>query len=223
MSTPDTWTAVDRYLVDTLVDEDATLALARESADDTTAGHIEVAPNQGAFLALLAQMIGARRILEFGTLAGYSTIWLARATGVDGHVDTLELEEQNAEIARANFKRAGVFDRVDVHVAPAAQTAAELIERSVEPYDLVFIDADKPNNPVYLAAAMELTHPGSVIVIDNVVRNGSVVDAGSEDPSAQGTRAVLAAAAADPRLSATALQTVGSKGWDGFALLLRVG
>ena len=223
MSTQDTWNAVDRYLVDTLVDEDAPLALARDSADDTTAGHIEVAPNQGALLALLAQMIGARRILEFGTLAGYSTIWLARAAGEDGHVDTLELEEQNAAIARANFKRAGVFDRVDVHVAPAAVTAEELIQRAVEPYDFVFIDADKPNNPVYLAAAMDLTHPGSVIVIDNVVRSGSVVDVQSGDPSVQGTRAVLEAAAADPRLSATALQTVGIKGWDGFAVLLRVG
>ena len=223
MSTQDTWNAVDRYLVDTLVDEDAPLALARDSGGDTTAGHIEVAPNQGALLAMLARMIGARRILEFGTLAGYSTIWLARAAGEGGHVDTLELEEQNAEIARANFKRAGVFDRVDVHVAPAAETASELTERGVDPYDFVFIDADKPNNPVYLAAAMDLTHPGSVIVIDNVVRSGSVADAQSEDPTVQGTRAALEAAAADPRLDATALQTVGTKGWDGFAVLLRVG
>jgi predicted O-methyltransferase YrrM len=223
MSTPDTWTAVDCYLVDTLVDEDTPLALARDAGGDTTAGHIEVAPNQGALLAILARMIGARRVLEFGTLAGYSTIWLARAAGADGHVDTLELEEQNAGIARANFKRAGVFDRVDVHVAPAADTAAELIQRGVEPYDFVFIDADKPNNPVYLAAAMDLTHPGSVIVVDNVVRNGAVLDADTEDPGVQGTRAALEAAAADPRVSATALQTVGSKGWDGFALLLRVG
>ncbi|MFF1635549.1 O-methyltransferase [Leifsonia sp. NPDC058248] len=222
MSTPDTWNAVDRYLADTLVDEDAPLALARDSSGDTTGGHIEVTPNQGALLAMLARMIGARRILEFGTLAGYSTIWLARATGDDGHVDTLELEEGNAAIARTNFKRAGVFDRVDVHVAPAADTAAELVERGVEPYDFVFIDADKPNNALYLAAAMELTHAGSVIVIDNVVRNGGVVDEDSSDPNVRGTRAALEAAAADPRLSATALQTVGSKGWDGFAILLRV-
>jgi predicted O-methyltransferase YrrM len=181
-----------------------------------------VAPNQGRLLALLCRIAGARRVLEFGTLAGYSTLWLAGAVGEAGHVTTLELEAGNAEVARENFARAGVADRVEVLVGPAVESAAKLVDECTEPFDLVFIDADKPNNPAYLAASLALTRPGSVIVIDNVVRDGAVIDPDSADPRVQGVRALVADIAADDRLEATTLQTVGSKGWDGFTLVRRV-
>jgi predicted O-methyltransferase YrrM len=216
------WREVDAYFVRALVGEDAALAAARESAHRTTMPRAEVAPNQGRLLALLCQIAGARRVLEFGTLAGYSTTWLARAVGDGGHVTTLELEPGNAAVARENFERAGVADRVEVLVGPAAESAAKLVEAGTEPFDLVFIDADKPNNPAYLEASLALTRPGSVIVIDNVVRDGAVIDPDSADPRVQGVRAVVAGIAADDRLEATALQTVGSKGWDGFTLVRRV-
>ncbi|MBR7831714.1 O-methyltransferase [Actinospica durhamensis] len=215
------WREVDAYFAGELVPEDEALVLARESGPRTTMPKAEVAPNQGKLLALLCQMSGAKRVLEFGTLAGYSTVWLARAVGADGQVTTLELEEQNAAIARANLERAGVADRVEVRVGSAADSARRLIEDATEPYGFVFIDADKPSNPTYLKAALELTHPGSVIVIDNVVRNGAVVDADSSDARVQGVRTVLADIARDERLEATALQTVGAKGWDGFTLIRR--
>lgn len=220
-NTEDDWTRVDRYLIDTLVAEDDALRAARESSVRTTMPHVEVSPTQGALLALLVRMAGARRVLEFGTLAGYSAIWLARAAGEESHVDTLELEPQNAEVARANLEEAGVGERVRIHLGPAAESAEALIAAAAEPYDFVFIDADKPNNARYLRAAMELTRPGSVIVVDNVIRGGAVADADSPDPRVQGAREALAAAGADPRLSTTALQTVGVKGWDGFAVLRR--
>lgn len=215
------WQAVDAFFTDALLDEDAALVAARESSTRTTLPHAEVAANQGAFLAMLARIGGARRVLEFGTLAGYSTIWLARAVGADGRVVTLELEEQNAAVARENLERAGVGDRVEVVVGPAATSAAALVEDGVAPFDLVFIDADKPNNPTYLAAAIELTRPGAVIVIDNVVRDGAVIEQASGDPRVQGVRAVVDAIAANPELEATALQTVGEKGWDGLIVARR--
>ena len=218
----DAWREVDAYFVQALVGEDAALAAARESVRRTTMPRAEVAPNQGRLLALLCRMAGARRVLEFGTLAGYSTTWLARAVGDGGHVTTLELEAGNAAVARENFERAGVADRVEVLVGPAVESAAKLVEAGTEPFDFVFIDADKPNNPAYLRAALALTRPGSVIVIDNVVRDGAVLDPDSTDPRVQGVRAVVADIAADDRLEATALQTVGSKGWDGFTLVRRV-
>jgi len=216
------WREVDGYFVETLVAEDGALVAARESGPRTTMPRAEVAPNQGRLLALLCGIAGARRVLEFGTLAGYSTVWFARAVGEGGHVTTLELEEGNAEVARENLERAGVADRVEVLVGPAAESAGALIEAGTAPFDLVFIDADKPNNPAYLRASLELTRPGSVIVIDNVVRGGAILDPESADPRVQGVRAVLADIAADERLEATALQTVGSKGWDGFTLIRRV-
>lgn len=215
------WRDVDAYFVRTLTAEDEALVAARESGRETSMPNAEVAPNQGKLLALLCQMIGARRVLEFGTLAGYSTIWMARAVGESGQVTTLEFDEDNIAIARANLERAGVHDRVEVVVGPAADSAQRLIDEGAEPYDLVFIDADKPSNPQYLKASLALTHPGSVIVIDNVVRNGAVTDPGSADPRVQGVRAVLTDIAGDRRLEATALQTVGSKGWDGFTLIRR--
>ena len=216
------WGDVDRYLIDTLVGEDEALAAARASSRDTTAPGIEVTANQGRLLGMLVELIGAKRVLEFGTLAGYSTIWMARAAGDGGVVTSLELEEQNAAIARANAERAGVGDRVDIVVGPARSSAQALVDAAVEPYDFAFIDADKQSTPEYLRLVLQLTHPGSVIVIDNVVREGSVVEADSVDEQVQGMRAALAAIAANPALEATALQTVGLKGWDGFAVIRRL-
>lgn len=216
------WDDVDRYLIDTLADEDAALAAARVSSRETTAPGIEVTANQGRLLGMLVGMIGAKRVLEFGTLAGYSSIWMARAAGEGGVVTSLELEEQNAAVARANAERAGVGDRVDVVVGPARASAQTLVDSGAEPYDFVFIDADKQSTPDYLRLVLQLTHPSSVIVIDNVVRNGSVVDADSTDDQVQGMRQALADVAANPALEATALQTVGLKGWDGFAVIRRL-
>ncbi len=217
------WREVDAYFVDTLVPEDGALVSARRSGARTTMPQAEVAPNQGKLLALLCQIAGADRVLEFGTLAGYSTVWLARAVGAKGHVTSLELEEGNAAVARENLERAGVADRVDVIVGPAAESARRLVEDGTQPYGFVFIDADKPSNPEYLRAALALTRPGGVIVIDNVVRDGAVTDASSPDGRVQGVRTVLADISRDERLEATAIQTVGSKGWDGFTIIRRTG
>lgn len=215
------WRGVDAYLVETLVAQDDALVAAREAGPLTTMPHAAVAPNQGKLLALLVQMTGAKRVLEFGTLAGYSTLWLARAVGDDGHVTTLEVSQQNADVAGDNLQRAGVLDRVEIVVGTAADSARRLIDLGTQPYDFVFIDADKPSNPVYLEASLVLSHPGTVIVIDNVVRNGAVVDPDDGDPRVHGVRAALEAIAKDPRLEATAVQTVGSKGWDGMAIVRR--
>lgn len=215
------WRAVDDYFTGALVPEDAALGEARDSGRRTTMPHAEVAANQGAFLGLLTQIAGARRVLEFGTLAGYSTICFARAVGAEGRVVTFELEEANAVIARENLAHAGVGDRVDVLVGPAAVSAQRLIESGVEPFDFVFIDADKPSNPEYLAAALKLTRRGAAIVIDNVVRDGAVVLPETDDPRVQGVRRVVDDIATHPGLDATAIQTVGVKGWDGFILARR--
>jgi predicted O-methyltransferase YrrM len=216
------WRQVDGYFVDTLIAEDRALVAAREAGQSTTMPSAEVAPNQGQLLALLVRMMGATRVLEFGTLAGYSTVWLARAVGPQGHVTTLEVADRNAAIARDNLERAGVLDRVDIVVGPAADSARRLLDEGTEPFDFVFIDADKPSNPAYLAASLALTRPRAVIVIDNVVRNGAVIDPESDDDRVRGVRQVLADIAEDPRLEATALQTVGSKGWDGLAIVRRI-
>lgn len=212
------WQVVDGYLVDTLVGEDEALRAARDSARRAGLPPAEVAPNQGKFLGLIAAMIGARRVLEFGTLFGYSTIWLARAVGADGTVVTFEVDEGYAALARENLARAAVAERVDVVVGPAVESAAALVAAQTEPFDQVFIDADKPNNPRYLAAALLLTRPGSVIIADNVVRDGRAADPTSTDDRVLGVRQFLADTAAEPRLDATAIQTVGSKGWDGFSI-----
>lgn len=178
----------------------------------------DVAPNQGAFLSVIAQIAGARRILEFGTLAGYSTIWLARAVGPTGTVTTFEIDEATAEVARQNFERAGVVDRIELVVGPAADSAEALLNAKVDPYDLVFIDADKPNNPRYLDVALRLSRPGTVFIADNVVRNGAIADSNSTDPRVHGTWALIDRLGAEENIAATALQTVGLKGWDGFAI-----
>jgi predicted O-methyltransferase YrrM len=209
------WNDVDNYLTDTLITEDAALRDARRASRRATMPGAEVTPAQGAFLTLIARISGARRILEIGTLTGYSTIWLARAAE---HVTTLELDPGNAELARRHLEAAGVADRVDLRVGPAAASLANLTGT----YDLVFIDADKPNNPVYLREAMRLSRPGTVIIADNVIRDGHVAYAESSDPRVRGVRRFFEMVAAEPSLEATALQTVGSKGWDGFSLV-RVG
>lgn len=218
------WDSVDEYFESALIPADPVLAGAAERARDAGLPLIAVAPNQGKLLHLIARIHGARRILEIGTLGGYSTIWLARALpdGPDaaqrGSLLTLEVEPRHAEVARANLAAAGLDDRVEVRLGPAADSLATLVAEQAEPFDLVFIDADKPSNPVYLEYALRLTRPGSVIVIDNVVRQGAVADPTSEDASAIGVREAVAMIAAEPRLSATALQTVGEKGYDGFIL-----
>ena len=216
------WNAVDDYLTSTLVDEDETLAAVRESAAGTVLPQAAVSPTQGAFLALLARIAGARRVLESGTLAGYSTIWLARAVGPQGRVVTFEVDPPTAAIARRNVERAGLSERIDLVLGPALASVQTLIDAGTDPFDLVFIDADKRNNARYLDAALQLSRPGTVIVVDNVVRHGSVLRADSDDPGVVGTRSVLDALGTDPRLVVTALQTVGQKGWDGFALALVV-
>lgn len=212
------WADVDRYLVQQTCAEDEALSAALATSRAAGLPSIEVAPNQAKLLYLLCRMIGARRVLEFGTLGGYSAIWFARAVGDGGWVTTLELDAHHAAVARANLSAAGVGDRVEVIEGSALESVTGLRAAGTEPYDFVFIDADKPNNPRYLQAAIELTRPGGVIVVDNVVRAGEVADAQSHDERVLGSRGVIELMGADPRLEATALQTVGSKGWDGLAI-----
>lgn len=213
------WAEVDQYLTEKLVHEDQALQAARESSGETLFPGIDVTPNMGAFLGLLVQITGAARILEIGTLAGYSAIWMARAAGPGGRVVTCELEETNVDVARSNIEHAGLTDRVHLMLGAAADSMDALISQDAEPFDLVFIDADKKSNPHYLDAAVQLSRTGTVIVIDNTVRGGSVVDASSHDPDIIGTRRLMDMIASDSRLTATALQTVGSKGWDGFTIV----
>ncbi|MFI8421776.1 O-methyltransferase [Streptomyces sp. NPDC085479] len=220
--TPDPrWTATDTYLTDLLVPADEALTAAL--ADSTAAGlpEIAVAPNQGKLLNLLARVQGARRILEIGTLGGYSTIWLARALPEDGRLITLEYDPRHAEVARANLARAGLADRVEVRTGPALDTLPLLAKEGAGPFDLVFVDADKVNNPHYVTWALELSRPGTLIVVDNVVRAGRVATEDPTDPAITGTRAMFDLVAHEPRLDATAIQTVGTKGHDGL-LLARV-
>jgi len=216
----DLWNAVDEHLVATLIPADDVLDAALAASTDAGLPEIQVAANQGKLLSLLVRISGARRVLEVGALGGYSTIWLARGLPADGSVVTLELEEHNAGVARRNLVRAGLADRVEVRVGPAADTLAAMVSEGTEPFDLVFLDADKGGYPTYLARALDLSHPGTVIVADNVVRGGAVIDADTTDANALGVQAFLEAAAADPRLDGTAVQTVGAKGHDGFALLV---
>ncbi len=216
------WAAVDRYICDLFLPTDPALdaALVRSQAAGLPA--INVAPNQGKLLHLLARVQGARRIIEVGTLGGYSTIWLARALPADGHLLTLELEPRHAEVARTNLKEAGLGHLATVRVGRAVDTLAELASEGAGPFDLIFIDADKPSNPEYFRWALRLARVGSLIVVDNVVRDGAVIDAANPDPAVQGTRALNDVMAAENRVSVTEIQTVGSKGYDGFALAVVV-
>ena len=212
----DRWTAVDRYLADRLLEPDAALGGALGASAAAGLPAHGVSPTQGRLLELLARIQGARAILELGTLGAYSTISLARALPPDGRLVTLELDAGYAEVARANLARAGLTDVVEVRVGPARDTLAALAAEGHDPFDLVFLDADKAGNAQYLAAALELSRPGTLIVADNVIRGGSVLD--GDDASAVGVRRFFDLIAAEPRLRATAIQTVGEKGYDGFAL-----
>ncbi|MFI3311771.1 class I SAM-dependent methyltransferase [Ewingella allii] len=213
------WQQVDSYIVDKLVGSDDTLnAILQNNTRAGLPAH-DVAPNQGKLLALFAQMVGAKRILEIGTLGAYSTVWLARALPEGGEVVTLEADQHHAQVARQNIELAGLQSRIKLHQGPALDTLPKLIDSG--PFDMIFIDADKPNNPHYLQWALKLSRPGTLIIGDNVVRDGEVVNPASDDDRVQGVRSFFDLIAEEPRLSATALQTVGSKGWDGF-LLARV-
>jgi predicted O-methyltransferase YrrM len=212
------WSEVDRYFGDLLSPGDQALDAALEANAAAGLPTIDVTWFLGKFLGLLVRISGARRVLEIGTLGGYSTIWMARALPDDGHIVSLELDPHHAEVACSNLSNAGVLDRVDLRVGQAIDSLQALHATGVAPFDLVFIDADKAGYPDYLEWALRLSHPGTVIVADNVVRDGKVVEADSADPNIQGVRRFTELVAAEPRLSATVLQTVGSKGYDGFAL-----
>ena len=214
----DQWAAVDRYISDLFVGQDAALDAAL--ADSAAAGlpDIQVSAPAGKLLHLLARAVGARSVLEVGTLGGYSTIWLARAIAPGGRLITLEVNPTHAAVARANVARAGVADIVDVRLGRALDSLPQLVAEGAGPFDLVFIDADKPNIAEYFTWALRLTRPGGVIIVDNVVRNGAVIDAASDDVNVQGVRRFNELAAANRRVSTTVIQTVGSKGYDGFSL-----
>lgn len=216
------WADVEGYLASTVVGEDEILAGIRARTAGAGLRPIEVSATEGALLALWCRLVGATRVLEIGTLGGYSATWFARAVGEQGSVTTLEVDPQAASVAEENWRTAGIAERVEVVVGLAADTLASLIGADVDPYDLVFIDADKKNNPTYLEAALQLTHPGSLIVIDNVVRGGRIVRP-SDDADVIGTKRVLEMLGQDPRLQATAVQTVSGKGWDGFAVAYVLG
>lgn len=212
----DLWSAVDSWFTNRLAPDDPALTGAVQRARDAGLPDIAVSAAQGKFLNLLARMIGARRVLEIGTLGGYSTIWLARALPADGRVVSLEIDPQHADVARESVDAALVGDRVEILVGPALDTLPTL----TGPFDLVFVDADKPNNAAYVSAAMSLARPGTVIVVDNVVRAGAVVDEAATDAAVAGTRQLTDLVADHPRLDATVLQTVGPKGHDGFLVAL---
>jgi len=221
------WTAVDRYLTDLMVPPDAVLDEALRASAAAGLPNIQLAPNQGKLLHLMARMQGARNILEVGTLGGYSTIWLARALPAGGRVVTLEAVPKHAEVARANLKRAGLDGAAGVQVevieGKALDTLPRLRDEKRGPFDFVFIDADKQNQAAYWEWALKLTRVGSVIVLDNVIREGAVADPDSQDPAVQGVRRANELMAREPRVSAPAVQTVGSKGYDGFAVALVIG
>jgi predicted O-methyltransferase YrrM len=209
---------IDHYLSTLFAPADAALDAALKASAAAGLPEIQVSPTLGKLLHMLARLQGARAILEIGTLGGYSTIWLARALAPGGRLISLEADAKHAEVARANVARAGLGDRVEIRVGRALDTLPKIAAEGRGPFDLVFIDADKQSNPDYFTWALKNTRRGSVIIVDNVVREGKVLDAESTEPDVQGTRRVLAMMAAEPRVSATAIQTVGVKGHDGFAI-----
>jgi predicted O-methyltransferase YrrM len=216
------WTAVDHYITGLMAPPDAALAAALEASAAAGLPEIQVTPAQGKLLHLLARAQGARALLEIGTLGGYSAIWLARALGPGGRLVTLEADPKHAAVARANLERAGLAGVAEVRVGRALDTLPQLAAERLGPFDLTFIDADKVSIPEYFSWALRLSRPGSWIVVDNVIRHGKVIDAASADPDVQGVRRLNEMLAAEPRVSATTLQTVGSKGYDGLALALVV-
>ncbi|WP_261540695.1 O-methyltransferase [Burkholderia multivorans] len=214
----DQWNRVDAYFSATLVPSDDVLDAALAASEAAGLPAINVAPNQGKLLQILATIRGARRILEVGTLGGYSTIWLARALPPEGRLVTLELDPAHAAVATQNIARAGFADVVSVVVGSAKDSLARLIADGEAPFDFIFIDADKDNNRAYLDAALKLSRPGTMIVVDNVVRRGRVADPDNRDPDVVGVREGFARIVAEPKLTTTAVQTVGQKGWDGFSI-----
>ncbi|MGB0696362.1 MAG: O-methyltransferase [Rhodospirillaceae bacterium] len=213
------WSDVDAMFADALAPEDKDLQATRAATATAGMPDIAVSTLSGKFLAIMAQLQGAKSILEVGTLGGYSTLWMARALPADGRLITLEYDPNHAAVAQANLDRAGVADKVEIKVGAALDTLPGLADNPALPFDLVFIDADKVNNPVYYKWAVSYTRPGSLIIIDNVVRRGAVLDAGSEDPNIQGIRTLTEQVAGDSRVEATVLQTVGSKGYDGIMMI----
>lgn len=212
----DVWAAVDTFFTGLLAPPDAQLDAALRTNRAAHLPAIDVTPLQGKFLALLVQMLQPRRVLEIGLLGGYSTIWMARALPKGSRIVSIEYKPRHAEIARSNLENAGLLSRVDIRVGAALDILPRLVAAS--PFDLIFIDADKPNNPAYLEWALNLSRSGTVIVVDNVVRDGKIIDAASPDPDVKGTRRMFELMAREPRLNSTVLQTVGAKGYDGFAL-----
>ncbi len=218
--TQDVWTAVDKYITDLLVPSDAALDAALQASSAAGLPSIQVSPVQGKLLHLLARACGVRQVLEIGTLGGYSTIWLARALPVGGRVITLEADPKHAEVARANFALAGLADMIESRLGPALETLPKLAAEGRAPFDLIFIDADKSNMREYFEWALKLSRAGSVIIADNVIRKGAVLDAASGDTDIQGVRRFNERLSSEKRVSATEIQTVGSKGYDGFALIV---
>lgn len=216
----ETWSAVDEYIVQALNLAEPLLAEVQQACDEAGLPPIQVSAAQGKFLEILVRMTGARHVLELGTLGGYSAIWMARALPPGGTIVTVELDPKHAAVASSNFERAGVSDRVELRVGTALETLPLISESREGPFDLFFIDADKANIPAYFEWALRMSHAGSVIVVDNVVREGAVVDASSDDPSVKGVRRLNEMLAAERRVDSTVLQTVGVKGYDGFAIAL---
>ncbi|PBB27955.1 MULTISPECIES: O-methyltransferase [unclassified Mesorhizobium] len=215
-----TWTAVDNYIVSSLFEADPVLDAVLAANRDNGLPAIDVSAAQGKLLSLLVRIGSAKNVLEIGTLGGYSTIWMARALPMDGKIVTLELDPHHAKVARSNFERAGVSDQVELRVGPALESLAALSAENAGPFDLIFIDADKPNNPNYLSWAMRLSRPRTVIVCDNVIRDGYVVNEDGRDANVEGARAAFSFIGGDKRLDGTAIQTVGAKGYDGFAIAI---
>jgi predicted O-methyltransferase YrrM len=218
--TQELWSKVDDYINETLVPGDPALENAVQKSNEAGLPQIQVSPSQGKLLHLLARTIGVRRILEIGTLGGYSTIWLARALPQDGKLITLEASPKHAEVAKGNIAAAGLAEKVELRLGPALETLPKLAAEKQAPFDFVFIDADKKSMPEYFDWALKLSRKGSLIFSDNVVRSGGIVDAGSADPDIQGVRRFYETLHSEPRVCVTAVQTVGSKGYDGYALAL---
>jgi predicted O-methyltransferase YrrM len=214
------WIDVDRYFSEQLHLSDPVLDAAMQANAAAELPAIDVAPNQGKFLNVLARLAHSKKILEVGTLGGYSTIWLARALPAGGRLISLEFNPKHADVAKSNIQRAGLSDRVEIRVGAALDSLHQIEKEGFAPFDFIFIDADKPNNPGYLEWAIKLSRPGTLIIVDNVVRDGEVSDASNSDPAIQGTRKMFELMSRDPSLSSTALQTVGSKGYDGFAMAI---
>ncbi|OZQ74373.1 O-methyltransferase [Paenibacillus odorifer] len=218
MNQTTTWDKVDQYITERLIPQDAVLEEVLVTNQQAGLPPFDVSPSQGKFLNLLVQMKGARRILEIGTLGGYSTIWMARALPSDGQIVTLELDPIHAQVAKANLSLAEVDHLVELRVGDALEQLSQMKQEGVEPFDFIFIDADKPNNPNYLKWALQFSQPGSVILGDNVIREGEVINENSEDVRVVGVREFYDLLAEESRISATAIQTVGTKGYDGFVL-----